>query len=264
MKTTFLLMSACALAITDVGTVARRAAAEPGSARPTKLVISEMTYNVRSTWEWLELYNGTNHTIDLSTYVVDNDQGERPFTRPNLTGKLEPGKFAIVYDFAYLKESNLTESKCKDGLEDICAEMWQQNWPTVNRPLMIPWRSLPWRGPWATQRVSLWASMDDYKADLAPVDRRIRPSHAVFSMSPSEQHHQAFEKLRTDAARAGGVGPGAVYNSGTLYLANLAGDPGDSANWKFTVDKAEGVVRAKAQGWDSETANHEVGSPGRF
>jgi hypothetical protein len=109
-----------ALAALGVFGLAHHGTARAGGPRPTKLVFTEATYHPRNTpnWHWLELYNGTGKTIDLSTYVVDMARGSGSyFTAANLKGSLPAGKVAILYPYGIIKGTCKTESGCEPVLQ---------------------------------------------------------------------------------------------------------------------------------------------------
>jgi len=48
------------------------------NAAQAAIIISEIMYNPSSTeddWEWIELYNSGSSEIDLTGYVIDDDDG---------------------------------------------------------------------------------------------------------------------------------------------------------------------------------------------
>jgi hypothetical protein len=241
-----LLVSALALAVG----LGQAGTARAGGARPNKLTFTEVTFHPGNmpNWEWLELYNGTGQTLDLSTYVIDTNGGDR-FHAANLKGKLAPGKLAVIYNFMALK------STCKT--EDGCAAFFQQAWPKASDDTLF----VPFEVPghpdfptlWRSDKVlSIWASLKDYQADSDPVDLRRKPKKAVASVSSSAATFEAYDK-RADRT-----------TEPTLYLANPAA-PSDPESWKISVTGANGAYRStKNESMTDNNGGKDIGNPGQL
>ena len=76
------------------------------------LVISEIMYAPASSqpnWEWLEVYNPGSETLDLSNFILDDDDGTA-LTAPNIAGgAIAPGQTAILYNAA-LNQADFTSA----------------------------------------------------------------------------------------------------------------------------------------------------------
>ncbi|MEQ8838463.1 MAG: lamin tail domain-containing protein, partial [Lacipirellulaceae bacterium] len=68
---------------------------------PSALIISEIMYNAASNepdWEWIEIYNNTGAAVDLSGYVLSDDDGGQLVTGNIASGTIAQGEAALFYD----------------------------------------------------------------------------------------------------------------------------------------------------------------------
>ena len=111
------------------------------------LIITEIMYNpggVDTNWEWIEVYNSGFGPIDLSGYVLDDDQGT-PLDEANiLSGTIAPQESAVLF--------NTT---------NITIEQFKEVWGNVNAVGVVNWPSLGNGG----DTIGLWDSFSGYDGD---------------------------------------------------------------------------------------------------
>ncbi|MGF1498852.1 MAG: Calx-beta domain-containing protein, partial [Elainellaceae cyanobacterium] len=118
-----------------------------GSSLPN-LVISEIMYNPDSSepgWEWLEVYNAGDTPLDLTGFVLDDDDGTA-LSQANIAGGLlDVGKTAVLYNADVLTEADFAAA-WGDGINLIGVT----NWSGLNNS--------------GGDRLALWRSYEDYGA----------------------------------------------------------------------------------------------------
>ncbi|UCH49647.1 MAG: DUF4347 domain-containing protein, partial [Betaproteobacteria bacterium] len=116
----------------------------------TTLIFSEIMFNPDSgepAWEWIEVYNPTNATIDLAGYVLD-DINSLAHTAANIAaGSVDPGTTAVLFN-----------------ADAITAADFEAAWTAgINLIAVSGWSELQLNNDGDT--VSLWASFADYSGD---------------------------------------------------------------------------------------------------
>ena len=119
------------------------------------LVISEIMYAPASSqpiWEWLEVYNAGSATIDLTNFVLDDDDGTA-IAAPNIAaGSIAPGQTAILYN-ADLAQANFTEA-WDAGINLVPVT----NWPELDD---------------SDDDVALWPSFSSYQIGFGAAEDRV-------------------------------------------------------------------------------------------
>ncbi|EDM44108.1 extracellular nuclease [unidentified eubacterium SCB49] len=78
-----------------------------------QLVISEIMYNPASAednWEWIEVYNAGTSTIDLTGFVIDDNNGSAHSDANITEGTIEAGASAILYNVADVSSTEFLEA----------------------------------------------------------------------------------------------------------------------------------------------------------
>ena len=111
------------------------------------LKITEIMYNPANSdnaWEWVEIYNAGAETIDLSGYVFDDNSGAA-YTEANIvSGTLDPGKSAILFNVSVRTE-----------------EQFRQAWGMVDLIPVNRWSALNNGG----DSIGIWNSFASYSGD---------------------------------------------------------------------------------------------------
>ncbi len=111
------------------------------------LIITEIMYNPANSdnaWEYIEVYNNSNTTIDLSGYVIDDNTGAA-YTEANISsGAIEPQKSAIIFDGSVRT-----------------VEDFQQGWGEVNAIPATRWSALNNDG----DGIGIWDTFSAYQGD---------------------------------------------------------------------------------------------------
>ncbi|WP_405383145.1 M4 family metallopeptidase [Maribacter sp. LLG6340-A2] len=111
------------------------------------LLITEIMYNPNGTdgaWEWIEIYNKGLQSIDLSGYVLDDNQGSSIASANIVSGIIEPQASVILFD------ADLTQDQFKDA------------WGDVN---LIPVTDFPSLGNNGGDTIGIWSSYLNYDGD---------------------------------------------------------------------------------------------------
>ena len=119
---------------------------DASAATMDRVLITEIMYNPGSPeadWEWVEIYNNGFTTVDLSTWVFDNDDG-LAVGSANLSGTLAPNESAVLFNAAALTEA---EFRAAWGLIDKLIPVTTWNSHLLNN---------------AGDRIGLWSSFSDY------------------------------------------------------------------------------------------------------
>jgi hypothetical protein len=111
------------------------------------LKITEIMYNPANSdnaWEWVEIYNSGAEAIDLSGYVIDDNSGA-PYTEANIvSGTLDSGKSAILFNVSVRTE-----------------EQFRQAWGMVDLIPVNRWSALNNGG----DSIGIWNSFESYSGD---------------------------------------------------------------------------------------------------
>ena len=187
-------------------------------------------------WEWVEIYNSTATAMDLSGWVLDdnNSNATGAHTAANISsGTINPGETAILYSDA------LTDAQFRAAWEN-----------TSNTPLnLIP------VSDWTTSRmalnnsgdkISLWNSFASYDGD------NVNHANAVVTLSFLESN--GFPTMSQ--------GP-------SIVLADLSLDPSLGDSWSNAIEgDAFGSFKANqvagTGGLVTLHAGGDIGSPGTF
>lgn len=119
---------------------------EPIEVMESNLVITEIMYNPNSSenrWEWIEVYNKGLESIDLSGYVLDDNNSSEQGDANILTGSIPPNSTAILFD------------------ADITLEQFTEVWGDVNAIPVVGWPGLNNPG----DSIGLWDSFESYDGD---------------------------------------------------------------------------------------------------
>jgi predicted extracellular nuclease len=118
--------------------------------QPIDLVISEIMYNPASSeddWEWVEIYNAGPFTIDLSGFVIDDNNGTTHSTANITSGSIEPGQTAVLYN-----------------ADDVTAADYTAAWgPGINLVAVSHWSAMGLNN--GGDQVGLWDSFASYSGD---------------------------------------------------------------------------------------------------
>ncbi len=120
----------------------------PGSIVP-QLLITEIMYNPASTeddWEWIEIYNAGATSIDLTGFVVDDNNGSAHAAANIAGGIIDSGASAILYN-----ADDLTETEFLDAWGDVVLI------PVTN------WTAMALNNGGDT--IGIWESFADYSGD---------------------------------------------------------------------------------------------------
>ncbi|WP_198037231.1 M4 family metallopeptidase [Maribacter hydrothermalis] len=111
------------------------------------LVITEIMYNPSGTdgvWEWIEVYNKGTQPINLSGYVLDDNQGTALVIANINSGSIAPQESAVLFD------ATLTEAQ------------FEEAWGDVNLIAVLDFPSLGNNGG---DSIGIWNSFSSYNGD---------------------------------------------------------------------------------------------------
>ena len=195
------------------------------------LAITEIMYNPASDepgWEWVELYNGSDASIDFAStpYFLDDRSGD-DLSEPNVnTGSLGPGQTAILIPSA------------------TSADDMQTAWGENNYIPVTAWPSLNNGG----DLVGIWSDAEEYAFDGELAGDRLADG-AVFSIAYL-------------------VGDEDWPNTGqgtSISILDLADDVNAGANWAVSFDGDDHSFFANAViASQSDHDGGDVGTPGLF
>ncbi len=114
----------------------------------SEIIITEIMYNPAGSdtdWEWIEIYNSSTASIDLSGYVLDDASGVQLSEANIASGVLPPQESAILFD--------------ADG---VTAEQFKDVWGNVNLIAVTNWSAL---GNGAGDSIGIWSSFESYDDD---------------------------------------------------------------------------------------------------
>lgn len=121
-----------------------------GGGSEPNLVISEVMYNPASTeddWEWVEIFNAGDSTVDLSGYVLDDINTVSLGAANIASGLVAAGETAVLYN-----------------ADDVAIADFEAAWGTgINLVAVSDWSALQLNN--GGDQVSLWSSFDDYQGD---------------------------------------------------------------------------------------------------
>jgi hypothetical protein len=198
----------------------------PGGFAPTSLLITEVMFNPAGDepdWEWIEVYNNTGTSLDLTGWVLDDDDGN-PLAAPNIAGgTIAQGQTAVLFNADSL------------ALETIEAAWLTAANPSINFVPVTNWTAGPELGN-NGDAFGLWSSFANYQADefASGTPRRgfdnaeASLAYATNAPWPSSANGQSI--FLNDLGAFNGNGPnadGAAWvNAGLIsYEANLLPDP---------------------------------------
>ncbi|MEK6155255.1 ExeM/NucH family extracellular endonuclease [Flavobacteriaceae bacterium 3-367] len=113
------------------------------------LVITEVMYNPSSAednWEWVEIYNIGSSEIDLTGYVIDDNNGTAHPSANIAGGTLAPGASAILYN-----------------ADDVGAADFGSAWGNVNLIAVSNWSAMGLNNGGDT--IGIWENFEDYTGD---------------------------------------------------------------------------------------------------
>ncbi len=113
------------------------------------LVISEIMYNPTSKepdWEWVEIYNAGDTTVNLSGYVLDDNNNTYLSAANIASGSIRTGETAILFN-----------------ADAITATDFAETWGTgINLIGVTNWN---WLNNGSGDKISIWSSFASYDAD---------------------------------------------------------------------------------------------------
>ena len=114
-----------------------------------QLVISEIMYNPSSAednWEWIEIYNAGAVSIDLTGFVIDDNNGVAHTTANIASGTIAAGASAILYN-----------------IDDVAAADFTAAWGDVALIPVTNWSAMALNNGGDT--IGIWESFADYSGD---------------------------------------------------------------------------------------------------
>lgn len=114
-----------------------------------QLVISEIMYNPASAednWEWVEIYNAGAVAIDLTGFVIDDNNGVAHATANIAGGTIAAGASAVLYN-----------------VDDVSAADFTAAWGDVALIPVIDWGAMALNNGGDT--IGIWESFADYSGD---------------------------------------------------------------------------------------------------
>lgn len=112
------------------------------------IIITEIMYNPSGSdtdWEWIEIYNSSNVTIDLNGYVLDDASGVQLSEANISSGSIAPQESAILFD-----------------VDGVTAEQFKDVWGNVNLIAVTNWSAL---GNGSGDSIGIWSSFESYDND---------------------------------------------------------------------------------------------------
>ncbi|MDF0717303.1 BspA family leucine-rich repeat surface protein, partial [Muricauda sp. 334s03] len=119
------------------------------AAQPTTLTITEIMYNPSSTeddWEWIEVYNPTNTDLDISGYVIDDNDNNSHTSANIVSGVIPAMSSAILFN-----------------ADDITEEDFLAVWGTVDLIAVTNWGTMELDNSGDT--IGIWDSFSSYSGD---------------------------------------------------------------------------------------------------
>ena len=93
-----------------------------------QLVISEIMYAPASNeddWEWIEVFNASNETVDLAGYVLDDNDGAAVSSANIASGTIGAGETAILYNADDLTAADFTAA-WGEGINLVAVTDWDR------------------------------------------------------------------------------------------------------------------------------------------
>ena len=187
---------------------------EPVTIMESDLVITEIMYHPNSadnSWEWIEIYNKGMLPIDLTGYVLDDNNNTKQGSANISEGTIEPGGIAILFD------------------ADVTIEEFTAVWGELNAIPVNGWPGLNNSG----DSIGIWDSFEDYDGDnvsqLNVIEQVIYDdaNSWVDSNAASSIYLTGLDKDNTlgDSWALSEIGTADAYQSNELH-GNTGGDVG--------------------------------------
>ena len=177
-------------------------------------------------WEWIEITNTGTEVIDLSGFVLDDENSSFHTEATIAAGSIAAGESAVLYNADDLTEAQFTAA-WGEGLNLVAVTDWGAN--GFNN---------------ATDTVAIWSSFADYSADIST-------GSIVFDNA-------------VDFVTYGSAPFPVDDGVSSIYLTDLSADNNDGANWALSevgVATPTGVGRDSVP--DATSGNDgDIGSPG--
>ncbi|MEM8860248.1 MAG: Calx-beta domain-containing protein, partial [Chloroflexota bacterium] len=203
---------------------------QPVSAQASpNLIITEIMHNPSSSepdWEWIEVYNAGAGTVDLSGFVVDDENSIAHPGSNIASGSIPAGSAAILYNG-----------------DALAAADFEAAWGNVNLIAVSGWTSLRMGLNANTDSVGIWSDFASYAGDHQTQNNtiaRLDYSNGFVSSWPT------------------------TNNSASFYLISLGADPTEGTNWRLSSEGGNTPIntgyQSAAAGGNS---GNDVGSPGQ-
>ncbi len=122
-----------------------------GEEGQTNIIITEIMYDPNSAednWEWIEIYNAGTSSVDLTGFVVDDNNSVSHSAANVAGGTLAAGQQAVLYN-----------------VDDVSTADFTAAWGSVNLIPVTNWAALALNN--TGDQLSLWKSFADYSGDHA-------------------------------------------------------------------------------------------------
>lgn len=152
-----------------------------------ELAFTELAYNpasVEPNWEWIEIYNRGASAVDLSGYVLDDDDGVILSTANIAGGSIAPGGAAVLFNDLDIDAADFTAA-WGGGMQLIAIS----EWPTLNNTgdVIALWDSLASYDNRTLVNAITWMSYDD----AAPWPISNDASSITLSTNSADYHNAA-------------------------------------------------------------------------
>lgn len=195
------------------------------------LAITEIMYNPASdepAWEWVELFNGSESTIDFSAspHFFDDKTGSDLSAANVATGSILSGETAILFSDS-LSVENMIAAWGDGNYIPVDA------WPALNN---------------GDDLVAIWADVDEYTAAGEGEADRVGDG-AVFSVT--------YFDNREDWPNTG--------QGNSISIRDLSASPDDGLNWKLnTSDDGDSMFANAVVASQPDHEGGDLGTPGAF
>lgn len=240
--TTSVAVTANAAQINDTRDIASPGAVPAGPASSGWL-ITEIMYNPRSPendWEWVEIYNNTGSTVDLSGFVF-SDLNSGILAEANITsGSVANGEAAVLFNAGDITLQNMIDAwdpGGANGVNFIGVNSFPELSNSPNNGATTP-----------TERVALWSSLASYQTDNPDSSTRSAASAVASVLYDDDGGTWPFDN-----------------GDGSIYLTDLSADPSDGLNWLLSTSD-DGISFPATAAFDQVQIHDggDVGSPGTF